>query len=166
MDVLFLDFDGVLNSDNYCALVKDLYGGSLPEDEPLDPFLVQRLSGFLVKNNLAVVFSTNWRFRYAEEQLHSFLLRKGLSPDVQVLGATPWPSVAPYQSLYNAEHRGECVKAWLDDHRNVEAHLVLDDSTDTLDELEWVLTDESRGLSLQDLARAQCQLDAQKEVVS
>lgn len=58
LKIIFLDIDGVLNSQNYILKIKDLF--DIPANQ-LDPEAVARLNYLTDKSEAAIVVSSSWR---------------------------------------------------------------------------------------------------------
>lgn len=114
MKVLFLDIDGVVNSEE--TLKRDRPGGILGIDAYL-AFLVGRIT--LAIPDLCVVLSSSWRhFPKGREQVHSQV--------TAIYDETP--------KLGMGTCRGDEIKEWLMRHPKVEKYAILDDDSDMLPE--------------------------------
>ena len=149
MDIVFLDFDGVLNSEDWSATAADA-----PEGEgywgpsSLDERAVRRLNG-LVAPGVHFVVSSTWRQVHDREALESLLKSKGFSGTI--LDVTPRMHRTPDGFL---PVRGHEIQAWLDTHA-VRAFVTLDDDSDMAHLLpHLVQTDPKLGLRDEDVARA------------
>jgi hypothetical protein len=124
MKIVFLDFDGVINSSiffNKRKLDESLRMSS-PEwwAEMIDPEPVALLNQILDQTGAKVVISSTWRFANTWEELQEILEVRGFTGEV--IGATP---------KMNAEERWEKINKWLDDgHVPVESFVILDDLRD------------------------------------
>lgn len=119
MRIVFLDFDGVLNSHAFVARRPiEEHGKHIG----LDPLAIERLNRLLREASAEVVVSSTWRHRRDCAQLQTVLTEKGFVG--KVLGKTP-------RYLKN---RGEEIQAWLYDAPNygieVESFVILDDDSD------------------------------------
>jgi hypothetical protein len=130
--IIFLDFDGVLNSHEYIAsLSEDERGGVIG----LDPKAVRRLTRLLSTPGITrVVVSSTWRHNRNTRQLEGVLLAAGLRHPNAVLGRTPrWLHKTP-GGIYAAESRGQEIQAWLDMAPDfgveVESFVIIDDDSD------------------------------------
>ena len=113
MRVIFLDIDGVVNSEE--TLKKVSSGGILGID-PYLAFLVGRIS--LALPDVKFVLSSSWRhFNSGREQVERQV--------VPIYDETP---------KLDTGLRGDEIKAWLDDHPEVEKYAILDDDNDMLPE--------------------------------
>lgn len=118
--VVFLDFDGVLNSESF---VRDYYRKSFLQREPaeIDPVAVARLNRILEATGAVVCISSSWRLLHKTEELVDFL--KGTGFTGKVIGITPRLD-AP---------RGMEIQEWMDTapgYREIESFVILDDDAD------------------------------------
>jgi len=131
MRILFLDIDGVLNSD--------LWYQSEPQSQiegPLkhfDPRCVSILNRLLKKIHAKVVLSSTWRLKYSLSEMQRILLAAGLQLDL--IGFTP-----DLKAHNDAALRGNEILKWCMDHEDVigcrwkdfQDFVILDDNTDFL----------------------------------
>lgn len=133
--VLFLDIDGVLNSERY------RYGHELGvlANDFIDPDAVKTLNHITRRWELKVVVSSAWRVL---PELDAILRAKGVQ--AEIIGKTP----------VRAAPRGEEIALWLADHAEVTAYVILDDDGD-MGELRdhLVQTDYRYGLRPEDIER-------------
>jgi hypothetical protein len=125
--IVFLDFDGVLNSHEYLL---SMSGRSMQsEAEDLDPVNVARLNRIVAASGAEVVISSSWRYGRSVEALAAMLAERGF--EGKVIDKTPdWSSMTD-GNVYVAEQRGDEIKAWLDERgAGVTAFVVLDDDND------------------------------------
>ena len=135
MKVVFLDFDGVLNSSDF------LYGSGEPfsstqADEKIDPVAVSRLNKITDATGASIVVSSSWRIGKRVADLRGLLKRHGVTGIV--VGATP----------VMGGTRGEQIAKWLSG-REIEAFAILDDDTFDMGNLpsgSFVKTTMARGL--------------------
>jgi len=124
MKVLFLDFDGVLNSERYFddrdALIV------IPKSQPICPVAVARVQRIVDETGAKIVISSSWRLGDPLERLRSHLTNKGLrAANETVIDVTPWGL---------GVRRGREIEAWLrnaDENadENVEAWVAIDDES-------------------------------------
>lgn len=92
MRVLFLDFDGVLNSASFFLKrgheAADCEGKDWSLAQ-LDAECVKRLDRVVEKTDCRIVISSTWRLGDTLADLHGFLVAKGLRDDGRVIGKTP-----------------------------------------------------------------------------
>jgi hypothetical protein len=125
MRVLFLDFDGVLNSVRFFgADSKRGYRRArrikyeLPH-EAIDPAAVACLNAIVERTGAKVVVSSTWRTVFGCESIAVFLERRGFVGEV--VGCTP---------QIKSAQRGEEIAAWIADEGPVDAFAILDDHAD------------------------------------
>ena len=143
MKVVFLDFDGVLNSSNF------LYGkgkkfDSTQADEKIDPEAVRRMNVITDCTGADIVVSSSWRIGKGVDDLRSLLRRHSVTG--VVVGATP----------VTRGPRGGQISEWLSGHK-VECFAVLDDCISDMEALPastLVKTQESHGLLDEHVAQA------------
>lgn len=114
LKVLFLDIDGVLNSDNFFNnrqnndKIKSL---PYPLDE-IDPKCVERLNNIIDKTKANIVISSDWRF---QEELPIILSQAGLK--YPIYDTTP----------YLFGNRGKEIEKWMKD-KNISNYVIIDDN--------------------------------------
>lgn len=120
MKVLFLDVDGVLNSEEAIksGSVK-LKGDKAGHIDAYMAFLVGRIE---MKTSCKVVLSSAWR--YSEEDMKFISERV-----VPIFDRTPFSG-----ECGSGGFRGKEIKAWLDAHPEVTRYAILDDDSDMLEE--------------------------------
>ena len=116
MKVIFLDFDGVLNSSKY-LLNSEAYSVAI------DPSRMVLLKQIVDAANAKIVLSTSWREHWSKDLMHcdstGVLINSIFSEyGLQVYDKTP--------ELH--ERRETEIKSWLDIHPEVKNFVVLDDS--------------------------------------
>lgn len=144
MRLLFLDVDGVINSDAWYD--QYLSAGERIPRPPIDPVAVARLDQIVRETGAHIVLSTSWRLGYPE--LPRWLVERGCSG--VFVGVTPdlWP-----------RDRGHEIAMWLNETsrkgvpiRNV---CILDDNADMASLTPWLVqTDHRVGLQDHDVDRA------------
>jgi hypothetical protein len=147
MKVLFLDFDGVLNSIGFLIEHGDDHSPleTIPPNEvwahgdfvnldilegmvaQVDPIAVGRLNTLLSATGAKVVISSTWRLTLSPIGLQWVLDLAGFQGEV--IGATPWirPKIGEYVP------RGREIKKWLQEHPEVDHFAILDDDSDMED---------------------------------
>lgn len=138
MKVLFLDFDGVLNSTDWFQQRQSGLVTALGEElweAMIDPSMAARLHDVLAFTGAKVVVSSTWRHACTQEQLQGFLAHHGCVADV--IGVTP---------ILSSAIRGSEIAKWLKTHERsglptITRIAVLDDDSDiTPFESRWVRT--------------------------
>ncbi len=139
MKILFLDIDGVCNSQ--ATFTKD------PNAHfPIDPYMAFLVGKIQLETDCNVVLSSSWR-HHNESVDH---IRKRVVSLYDLTGDEPHDPDRP-SGAENCQ-RGREIKAWLDNHKyKVESYAILDDDSDMLPEqipnffkTQWLvgLTDE------------------------
>lgn len=152
MKVIFLDIDGVLNSQQFFIKLNQIYSGTgvypAPEDK-LDPELILRLNRLVMESGAKIVVSSSWRIGYHRNLagLRELFRKRGIVGDV--LGIT----------VIDGRIRGLQIREWLETWQRVtepvESFVILDDDSDmgpVLDRL--VKTSNETGLTDGDVERA------------
>lgn len=128
MKIIFLDIDGVLNSAMWSEHVaknrEEYYGVYIPEWQDINA--INMLERFIKNNDIKLVISSSWRLNTVEETKKDFkrydYIRR-LNP--YIIGVTPYK---------DSRHRGEEIKAYLDEHPEIDNWVIVDDDTDILPE--------------------------------
>lgn len=110
MKVIFLDVDGVLNSDEYFNSIKDKKINTI--ENQIDINKVKLLKQAVNTTGAKLVLSSSWRHTKNANNLKALLLNYGM-----IVDSTPF--------LNN--ERGKEIKKWLEEHKNVEDYVILDD---------------------------------------
>lgn len=148
MKVLFLDFDGVLNSA--ASFMWEQRKKTINVANTLSPINCSNLQYILEKaRDVKVVISSTWRHLHTMVELQNILNGYGVEA-ARVIGKTPGTM---------GNHRGREIRMWLDANPNVTQYAILDDDPDAGHGLymeegvvdmkgHFFMTDESDGLSL------------------
>ncbi len=120
LKIIFLDIDGVLNSEMYYRSVDR----TIKDWSRFDPRVVDMIIELVKEFSPKLVISSTWRFG-AIKQLNNELSKSGLKQHLHKDWKTP--QVHP-------SHRGTEIKMWLDKHPEVFNYLILDDDINILDE--------------------------------
>jgi hypothetical protein len=121
MKVLFLDIDGVLNSQRSCIAF-----GGYPHEvhgkdrQQFDEVALHLIRGIVKLADASVVLSSSWRITHGWDLI-------GRELDLPIMGATPTKWEPNYV-------RGHEIKEWLDAHPEVESYVIVDDNSDMLPE--------------------------------
>lgn len=122
MRVIFLDFDGVVNTpmwENRNGKLRCGYG--FPKDGKVNNWqAVQWVSEFCQEFGYSIVVSSTWR-KDGWETCERCLKNGGLREGIDVVGVTP---------VSKTGYRGEEIKAWLCAHPDVDGFLIFDDDED------------------------------------
>jgi len=125
MKVVFLDIDGVANSEES---LRHGYGGQIG----IDPYMAFLIGKIQLATNCEFVLSSSWR--HCEHNITEVNKKIAKIYDI-----------TPYNVKYTDEetvceargihiHRGREIKAWLDLHPEVTKYAILDDDSDMLPE--------------------------------
>lgn len=118
MKVIFLDIDGVLNSDEYFDKTSGLNITGV--EGQVDINKIKLLQTAVRDTGAKVVLSSSWRNTRMGQELRNLLLIYGLFTDT-----------TPHMN----NERGEEIKEWLNQHNEVEDFVILDDEVfDSFDE--------------------------------
>lgn len=114
MKIIFLDIDGVLNSEQFVSKCGDSWNG-----DQVDPVAVQRLNLLIKQSGAKVVLSSSWRLN--ETGIKSITevqeLLNSLGIECTVVGVTG--------ELNN--NREEEIDDWLSANSNIKNFVILDD---------------------------------------
>ncbi len=145
MKALFLDIDGIMNSEDYA--VYRIKSKKLDSDQFIDERAVVFLNYIIEETGAEVVLSSSWRGNANETQKR--LEECGFKYKIT--------SVTPYCA---SRIRGEEIKAWIDDyekdHEPLESYAILDDDRDMLEEQirHFVYCDNRHGLTTRECYKA------------
>ncbi len=125
MKILFLDFDGVLNSTAFFRTRGNRY-----EPETLDEAAVRRVNAILARTGAKVVVSSTWREGYSIDGLRKILVHHGFAGEL--VGVTPVLSeVEDGTSIRLHVARGQEIQTWLDAQQgSIDTFVILDDMDD------------------------------------
>jgi len=117
MNVIFLDFDGVVNTPMWNEDgTRCRYG--MPYDNKVNNFqAVQWVSEFCQKYNYSIVVTSTWRM---DKNWKECLINGGLRDGIDILGKT---------KVLHAR-RGDEVNLYLSEHPEVTNYLIFDDEDD------------------------------------
>ena len=148
MKVIFLDFDGVLNSIAY-------FEAGAHELGDLDPAAVARLERLVARSGAKVVISSAWRLKHSPVELRARLAAQGFTGEI--LDYTPELPAGAATAHGWFLPRCEEIRAWLAaQSESPERFVILDDAelqAHELAELQacFVRTDVARGLLDEDV---------------
>lgn len=131
MRVLFLDFDGVLNSHDWWTR----RGEAITERaadlrREFDPVAVARLNE-VTRDGVQIVVSSSWRYGRSVEQLRKLLVQIGVTAPVLDKTVDRCES-RELATIYMVEHaeRGAEIAEWLSGAKGVETYAIVDDDYD------------------------------------
>lgn len=145
MKVLFLDFDGVLNSHQSCTFwhnkrdqakweneMYEAWQGTLKEYLALEfcPIAMSNVEELMRRvPDLKIVVSSTWRLGETPETLKKILHPSKLIGDA-IIDVTP--ALRYKKDTTEEADRGDEIKHWLDRHPEVTHYVIVDDDNDML----------------------------------
>jgi hypothetical protein len=157
MKVIFLDFDGVLNSAaSFMAETRKKRKLAETDPEAAKAYRVNETLCSTCTSNFQrildkcpdakIVLSTTWRNLYEMDWLKAKLASYNIDSS-RVIGKTP--------AMFN-RLRGTEIADWLEDHPEVTHYVILDDNSDMLDSQsdKFVQTSWMQGLTLEHTTKA------------
>lgn len=132
--IIFLDFDGVLNSRDYFIFrhyiwkIKKFFGADnlahYRRSHELSRIYVRRLNKIIKKTDAYIVVSSVWRLGHTIEELREILVEKGFKYPEKLISKT---------GRSNDGIRGGEIQEWLDEYfPQSENFIILDDDSDML----------------------------------
>jgi len=122
MNIVFLDYDGVVNTPMWSPDGKHCKY-NLPNDGKVNNFqAVQWVSEFCQKYNYDIVVTSTWRL--GDPKYADYLKNAGLRDGIKILGKTPSIRKEPHSI------RGDEIKAYLKEHPEIKNFLIFDDDSD------------------------------------
>lgn len=133
--ILFLDIDGVLNSEVY-------YKSSFKSDNSssrFDPKSVELIKKLVEEFSLQIVISSTWRYGATDRLMHELKNSK-------LIGYLYHEWFTP---VIHPAHRGTEIKLWLELHPEVSDYIIIDDDENILEEQmkRFVKTDLHKGMT-------------------
>lgn len=122
--IIFLDFDGVLNTEYYQGLLQ--FQGKQWQDEHgafFDPRAVRQLKRVIDTTDADIVVESSWKYLGLEAMQELWMVR---NLPGKVIDITP--------SLTNNKNKGEEIAAWLSEHVTPDTrYVIIDDEYVVLD---------------------------------
>lgn len=145
--IIFLDIDGVLNSQIYFKTGALKYRNKKEESEEsmfkfncryFDIRNIELLNDIIEKTNAKIVYSSSWRKNHSVEELNRMMKTKGFK--YEAISSTPVLSFEKQEGIENRSvPRGCEIKSWLESYRNKYnckmedlKYVILDDDSDML----------------------------------
>ena len=161
--VIFLDIDGVLNSNFWNnSHQREISDGTLVDAEK-----VKLLAELIRATDAGIILHSGWKYwfddevkplRKEAERLQAMLVKEGLT----ISGITPDHATEEIRRTkrFSLIKAGE-ILAWLDVHREVKKWVVIDDLDLHNEEVarHQVKTDACVGLTMEDVQKAQAMLE-------
>ena len=135
MKVIFLDIDGVLNSQETIYRCRGVIG--------IDPYLVSIFNRIIFATDAEIVLSSSWRY-------HEDLCKEITQKVMPFMDKTPR---MPIRGGSEAKERGKEVNAWLKEHPEVTKYAILDDDSDFFDDQPLFKTTWAKGIT-EEVAKA------------
>lgn len=128
MKIIFLDFDGVLNSLLYFQSLKAKGYSQERIMNSLEPGMVERLNKIIEATDAKIVISSTWRKLHTMQELKDFLTTYGFRHVDKIVGVTP---------NLNRD-RGYEIEKWMNDVKSeltyennpITKFVILDDNSD------------------------------------
>lgn len=134
MKIIFVDFDGVLNSGAWARERTRQIAHKTPpftaEDEAswiLEPACMALLNQAVDRTGAKVVVSSSWRGADDEGRQHCLDMLRAGGLEGEVVGQCPHGRIDLDLAGVGATVRSAEIKSWLADHPEVEAFVILDD---------------------------------------
>jgi hypothetical protein len=145
--LLFLDFDGVLNSRKY---FNQRGPRTQPEDD-IDPATIELVNEIIRQTGASIVVSSTWRRLFDPDWITAMLERKGLW--ARIVGSTPY--VRP-RRFSETIMRGQEIATFIDSFpRQIASFSILDDGNDMLSLTHRLArTDSADGLTCSEVTKA------------
>jgi hypothetical protein len=142
LKILFLDIDGVLNSEKYFKEhIEEIKSQSTFITRccsELDPEMVCRVKRIVDSTGCSVVISSTWRILHSIEEIKQMLAARGWD-NCPIIDVTP-------RNLGRSMKRGDEIKFWLDQHPEVTKFVCLDDDSDFYSNQNLVKTTWKEGI--------------------
>jgi hypothetical protein len=149
--ILFLDIDGVLNSEQW---VRQCIGTAINPFRQFDPAAVKHLRGIVDATGCSIVISSSWRQFHALDEIGDLLLDAGYgSHRPPIIDATPVLPGALYLGAVDTL-RGREIELWRQTAGHRGHYCILDDNRWFLSDQPLVLTDIETGLTGEHAQRA------------
>jgi len=150
--ILFLDIDGVLNSEVYYKSISHSDNNS----SRFDPLSVELIKKLVEEFSLRIVVSSTWRYGAVDRLMHE-LKNSNLIQYLYHEWFTP---------VIHPAHRGTEIKLWLDLHPEVTDYIIIDDDENMLEEQmsRFVKTDLHQGMTEEHFNRVRAILSAEEPI--
>jgi hypothetical protein len=123
--VVFLDFDGVLNCQEY---LQRLNGVVYHDSDELMVDRVTLVNDIINRTGARIVISSSWRLCHTLDKLRRILIARGFKGEV--IGTTPSDLNDLPIPPFDTRQRGHEIQAWLDEHPDVKRFVIIDDDAD------------------------------------
>lgn len=137
MRVLFLDIDGVLNSEQSAIYFNRLGHENGGFNDAFCPIALSNLTTILEElPDMKIVVSSTWRLGETLESMQAVLTKLGKIPPERVIGLTP---VGRRRSDGGSCLRGDEIAEWLKNNPGVERFVIVDDDGDMGDLMDHLI---------------------------
>lgn len=156
---LFLDIDGVLNSEDWIISEHKRREHELGIRKPIidecDPDAVSVLNTLIEKSHAQIVLSSTWRITFGLKRTVDYLVRVGFKYKTAFVGRTPVACPVTRNGTTEWPRRGQEIAEYLHMHPDITSYCILDDDSDMLDEQRkhFVRTNRRTGLVAADIQR-------------
>lgn len=152
--ILFLDIDGVLNSEVFFKSAS--HSDSITSR--FDPICVELIKKLVEEFSLQIVISSTWRYGATDRLMHELKNSK-------LIGYLYHEWFTP---VIHPAHRGKEIKLWLDLHPEVIDYIIIDDDENILEEQmgRFVKTDLHEGMTEEHFNRVRAILSSVESVES
>lgn len=142
MKIVFLDIDGVMNSEIYYKSINT----KVKDWDRFKPEAVKLLKQLLDEFNAKIVITSSWRFG-AKELLIKELTKSGLKKYLH----KNWKT-----AMLQGGERGKEIRLWLENNSGIENYVIFDDAETMLEEQSqnFIRTNISNGLEMEHYIRA------------
>ncbi len=131
MKIVFLDIDGVLNSEQF--MLSEVYRKLHHPFQLFDPRAVSLVNRFTKFTKAQYVITSSHRLHYTLEEMQMLFAKVGF--EIPIVGLTP-----PLKTLGKHITRGNEIKAWIQeneaslgkDYKAFQSYVILDDREDFL----------------------------------
>lgn len=157
--VLFLDIDGVLNSEDWLHAEYDRRVEELGVRKPIldecDPHAVELLNTLIDRSHAKIVLSSAWRITHGLRSTIDYLVRVGFKHKTAFIGKTPIACPVTRHGVTEWPRRGQEIAEYLHMHPDITSYCILDDDPDMLDEQRkhFVRTSFIKGLTESDVQK-------------
>lgn len=162
MKVLFLDFDGVINTCMWYWKEDGTLGTryNFPNHGCVNNWqAVQWVSEFCQKYDFKIVISSTWRRGSTLSELKEILKNSGLRNGIEVVGKTPILD-------WKYSKRGDEISLYLEQHPEVTEYIIFDDDSDmTVHMGRLIQTDGSAGFGIKEFGMASKLVDLSENIV-
>lgn len=122
-NIIFLDFDGVVNTIYWSQGPDGVYNQNVfksGHEELNNKQAIGWLNELYKHCPYDIVVSSTWRLGMSTEELQYLLIRSGFDPDIRVIDKTP--------VLH--DERGKEIQAWIDKYDFTGNFIIIDDDSD------------------------------------